>query len=57
MVLLWRQALAAAVLLKRIGVVLLGELAMVHCQEEHREIWWWVVGGGGGSGGGFLLSM
>lgn len=52
MVLLWRQALAAAVLLKRIGVVLLGELAMVHCQEEHREIWWWVVvvvvvGGGG----------
>lgn len=54
MVLLWRQALTAAVLLKGIGVVLLGELSMVHCREADMEadsedmvVWRLVVKGGG----------
>lgn len=39
-VLLWRQTLTAAVLLKRIRVLLLRELAMVYCKESTKT-WWW----------------
>lgn len=39
-VLLWRQTLAAAVLLKCIGVLLLRELTMVYCKKnKNRDTW------------------